>query len=226
MANSFSNNEQNDIRFNSNNTIISSNTVWTVDEGSGSIGKTIILNGYSNCHTDILSPLASSRVDYLKIVANIDSNNKTLSTDDSHYISVSCYIEYEQNDNNDHINNNMEIFYPKFIFEDTVSSGILDNSSVIELSGKIIKSINIIINNDSSDTIIIKDIQIYYILSYVDTDQLSNAFSNEEYVSDLVNSYLNGVSNGIYDVIIPLVNQLPDINSVPDGFICRVSSIT
>ena len=54
------------------------------------------------------------------------------------------------------------------------------------------------------------------------------------FVSETTNMSPESIGNGLSEyynnggqttLVIPLVNELPDINSVPDGYICRLSTI-
>lgn len=82
----------------------------------------------------------------------------------------------------------------------------------IDTEGMYVKTIKCIIRNNSSE-----------ITARLNSLGVYNSIYNPNGVVNALNEYNNG--NGI-PLVIPLVDVLPDINDVPDGYICRLRSIT
>lgn len=225
MGVSFNNNiNEKAINF-SSDSLLSNISNWIISSGTGQISDTIILNSMSSCTLELNSPLEMQQVKYLKILADITCEDTSISTDNEHYLSVCCNIRLKDTNNN--ISDTVELFYPKFSFEELRDENIISNYSIIATDDKIIESIQITIYNNYTDLAVsITNTGLYYSLSPVDGNYLNDYLNSEQYLDSLFSDYVSGLESGKYQLVIPLVNELPDINSVPDGFICRVRNIT
>lgn len=104
--------------------------------------------------------LINKKCEYLKVLANISVDDDSITTDDFHPVAVLFEIKYEDDDGNHSLIH--EHFYPKYQHE--VSNK--DTYTIIELKNKKIVDINVeVINNeDYTDSVIIDKIQIFYSL--------------------------------------------------------------
>lgn len=220
MADSFSNSvKSSTIDFNAK-TLLDNNSDWTISKGTGTLGSTITLNGNSACTITLGSNTLKRKVRYLKILANITCSDKTLSTDNEHNLAVSYIIT---------LNSNKvvsEVFYPKFDFENLYIDKIVDDFSVIGINDEIIKNMDITIYNYYDIPIQIKQTGLYYCSAPTTPEavnvQITQQIYDESYMQDVFNNWLASVEKGENPLVIPLRSSLPNINSVPDGFICRI----
>lgn len=81
----------------------------------------------------------------------------------------------------------------------------------IETDGRYIKTLKCVIRNNNQNTARLNKLGIY------------NSIYNPNGVVGAINEYTGGVG---FNLTIPLVQTLPDISEVPDGYICRLASIT
>lgn len=79
----------------------------------------------------------------------------------------------------------------------------------IETEGRYIKTLKCVIRNNNKTTARLNKLGIY------------NSIYNPKEVVDAINEYTDGIN-----LVIPLVQTLPDITEVPDGYICRLASIS
>lgn len=215
MANSFSNQVKSSAIQFSKDSLISNTSDWRINTGTGTLGETITLDANSSCTLDLISPLKSSQVKYMKILATVDCNDKSISTISEHNLSICYTITFNDN------KNIVETFYPSFNFEQLYIENIINNFSIIDTNDTIIDSINITIYNYYDIQIKIEETALYYNLSPVDTTYLES----KEYTDKLFEQIKDGFEFGNIDLTIPLVYSLPPIDSVPDGAIFRLASI-
>lgn len=82
----------------------------------------------------------------------------------------------------------------------------------IETEGRYIKTLKCVIrNNNSNNTARLNKLGVY------------NSIYNPNGVVGAINEYTGGTG---FNLVIPLVQTLPPIESVPDGYICRLASIS
>ena len=145
--------------------------------------------------------------EYIKLVCGLDIEDETLTTD---FYGAVC-IDYIINcrDDKGHNKKSVDGFYPKYKHENNNGS----DSTIIASPGKI-ESIEVNITNNEDISVNISDFKVF-------VSETTN-MSPESIGNGLSEYYNNG---GQTTLVIPLVNELPDINSVPDGYICRLSTI-
>lgn len=104
--------------------------------------------------------LINKKCEYLKVLANISVDDDSITTDDFHPVVVLFEIKYEDDDGNHSLIH--EHFYPKYQHEVLNK----DTYTIIELKNKKLVDINVeVINNeDYTDSVIIDKIQIFYSL--------------------------------------------------------------
>lgn len=142
----------------------------------------------------------NKKCEYIKLVCGLTSEDKKLTTDYYNAVCIDCTIHYfDENNNRKSI---VDSFYPRYKHE----NNNLDDFTIIS-SPTNIDYIDIeIINNENVD-IDITELKVYI----------------SEDIGDELNDYYN--NGGQTVLVIPLVQTLPDVDSVPDGYICRLASI-
>lgn len=145
--------------------------------------------------------------EYIKLVCGLDIEDETLTTDFYGAVCIDYIINYR--DDKGHNKKSVDGFYPKYKHENNNGS----DSTIIASPGKI-ESIEINITNNEDISVNISDFKVF-------VSETTN-MSPESIGNGLSEYYNNG---GQTTLVIPLVNELPDINSVPDGYICRLSTI-
>ena len=208
--------KESNISFN-NNSLISNNDEWEVDRGSVTLGDVITMGEHSKCSTTVKNIRNKNlKCTYLKLLAHVTCDDESLSTETTHNVSVCYTIEYEVDKKVQRI---VDCFYPKYDFEDDY----INDYSIIDVPCGYIKSINVSIINNEDVEVDITNTGLFYCMA-VTEETMSVTINNiyqelPEMVEDIIQE--SGVSN----LIIPLVDTLPNINSVPDGYICRLSSM-
>jgi hypothetical protein len=102
-------------------------------------------------------------------------------------------------------------FYPKYKHENNNQS----DSTIISAPG-LIKYIELNVTNNEDISVSVSDFEVYMAANVAEV-------TPDDVGEKLTEYYNNG---GQTTLVIPLVDELPDIRSVPDGYICRLSSIT
>lgn len=146
--------------------------------------------------------------DYLKLVCGLTSADITLTTDSYAAVCVDYTIHYIDNDNNIRILT--DSFYPKYKHENKGES----DSTIISAPGTI-ENIDINVTNNEDISVAVSDFQVYAAIQVAEV-------TPEDVGTNLTKYYNNG---GQTTLVIPLVQTLPNVDSVPDGYICRLASI-
>lgn len=221
--------KESNISFNGNS-LISNGSTWSIDRGSVNIGSIIEMGSHSKCSTNIENIRSKNlKCTYLKLLAHITCSDETLSTETTHNVTVCYTIEYE-NDNG--IQRIVDCFYPKYDFEDDY----INDYSIIAVPCGYIRSLSVSIINNEDVEVDITNTGLYYCMAV--TEETMNTTIINQFDTDLkyeipsiVEDYLNdyfgggGGDDGTINLVIPLVQALPNINSVPDGYICRLASM-
>lgn len=226
MANAFSDKITKDKISFGKKSYINNSSNWDTTSGTVLYGSDIEMSPNSRCKTS--KSFNDVKVDYLKFQVRLDSNDHSLTTDNGHAVTGLCTVTYIDEDNIVHTK--QEHFYPKYIFEDTYK----DDYVILQLGNdKKLRNLKVELINKEDATIKVKKTNMY--LSRVVDEETFDNFSNEElenedYVNNLAdalanNEDFNDYIEGKCKLVIPLVNSLPDPSEVPDGFICRLSSM-
>ena len=223
MANAFSGKiTAGDISFGSSH--ISTNSNWITDKGSVTKGNQIVMGADSKCHLHV--SFDNEKVNYIKLQLKLTSDDTSLSTDNFHAVSGLCDIITQDNDNR--VYTKHSAFYPKYIFEDSYT----DDFTIIQLNTNArLKTVNITLINKEDVTVKFLIAGLY--LNKVVDEETFDEFSSSElekaaYMDKLVDSLTSNEDFNDYldgKLVIPLVDELPDIDDVPDGYICRLSTM-
>lgn len=162
----------------------------------------------ANSHNDLHNHVVDMDCEYLKLVCGLTSSDTSLTTDSYAAVCVDYSIYYKDDDNNQKILT--DSFYPKYKHENNGES----DSTIISAPGNI-EFISIDVTNNEDISVSISDFKVYAAITIAEV-------TPEEVGEKLSQYYDNG---GQTTLVIPLVQVLPDINSVPDGYICRLASI-
>ena len=186
---------------------------WYTEFGEVTYGDNIKIgsNGQCSVYTDDISS-RSLECNYLKLIGHVTCEDQTLSTDFAHMVSIIVFVEYI--DNGKVIKSSYQ-YFPKYDFEENY----IDDYLIIKIPNKIIKRVSVTVMNREAIEIELTDIALYY-----------SRVINENYVketarSEAVSSVQDAFNDGTMDLVIPLVQVLPDINTVPDGYICRLATL-
>lgn len=194
------------------NSLISLESPWSYSSGTRLPGP-LILN--PNITASLTINNVNKKVTYFKILANITSDDTSLSSQSSKNVAVIYKIEYTDSN----IADTTDIFYPNFDFEEDC-----ENYTIIELSGDTIKKITIQIINSEDTQISVTDVGLYYI-TQVTSDNFNDVLG-DNYQADptemnsIIADYI--AQHGIGDIIIPTVSSLPNPYTKPDGYICKL----
>lgn len=147
--------------------------------------------------------------EYLKLVCGLTTSDTTLTTDSYGAVCVDYEISYKDNDNN--VKRLVDSFYPKYKHE---NNGQVD-STIISAPG-MITAIRITVTNNEDISVNVSDFKVYMAANVAEV-------TPDDVGEKLTEYYNNG---GQTSLVIPLVQTLPAISSVPDGYICRLASIS
>lgn len=216
MAKGFSDTtNDNDITFD-NYSYLSNNSNWTTIDGNITYGETIVMDADSS----MINKLQFNKIkcNYIKLQIHLSADDKSLSTDNYH----SVYGIFEIDFTNKKGEKAKKIFeyYPKYEFEDTY----IDDYTTIKIDDSAsIDSISVTIGNSESVPINITETGLY-ISKVVDEAAIKDAIKTDEdirnTIDDIISDYIS-----TSDLIIPLINDISEMNSKPDGAIARCSWI-
>lgn len=224
MANAFSDKITKDSISFGQESYINNNSQWQTKSGSVNYGNDITMGANSRCVTN--KSFNNEKVDYLKFKVRLDADDHTLTTDNGHAVTGLCTITYLDEDNN--VKTKQEHFYPKYIFEDTYK----DDYVILQLGNdKRLQNLKVELINKENVPIKVKSTNMQ--LSRVVDEETFDDFATEslgnlDYVDTMVDALIdNDKFNDYIDnrLIIPLVDELPDVDDVPDGYICRLSTM-
>lgn len=146
--------------------------------------------------------------EYFKIVCGLSCDDTTISSQDHASVGIEFTILYKDNDTNNY-KNLVDSYFPKYFHETNDEY----DSAIIGAPGKV-KMLVISAFNNEDEPVDIDLLQVYVALK---------ADVTPESVGENLSEYYN--NGGQTTLVIPLVQELPDINSVPDGYICRLATI-
>lgn len=207
MSVSVSNNiKENSINF-SRDSLLSNTSGWEVIRGEVTINEQLVMEAGSACRLVVNGN--NMKCNYFKLLGHLTSKDNSLSTDNFNKVSMVYRIKYIDNEENEKVIT--DIFYPKYDFE-------INNKgdyTIISVPQTPITSIEITIYNS-------EDVEV----SFVETGLFISKLVDAEDVGNIaIDAVQDALYNNLMDLVIPLIDSLPDINDVPDGAIFRCSWI-
>ena len=198
--------KENSINF-SRDSLFSNTSGWEVVRGDVTLGEHIVMGAGSACRLSV--SLDNIKCQYFKLVGHLTSEDTSLSTDNFAKVSIVYKIKYLDNENNEKLVT--KIFYPKYDFE-LNGKGYY---TIVSVPQTPIQSIDITIYNSEAVEV-----------SFVETGLYISKLIDAEDVGNIaVEAVKDALYNNLMDLVIPLIDSLPDINDVPDGAIFRCSWI-
>lgn len=187
--------------------------------GGGSVsGGVLTLPAHSNCEFSLTGPVTSKDIQYMKLKCNIIRSDSDEQFTDYNYNNIIQVIgSGKYNNYNIYINESL-----MFKFEDEQN---FSNEIIFEVNRCIINTLSVKVRNNSDESISIDKFVLDYNYNQVDEGNV-NDYINEWADSNFDNNVTGYMENPEHILVIPLVTELPDINDVPDGYICRLASQT
>ena len=216
MAKAFSDNITTDDMSFGSNSYISNNDNWTTNKGNITYGNIITMGTDSRC--SISKNVDNQKINYMKFSVKLDSDDHSLTTDNGHAVTGICRATYKDENGNTKVK--QWNFYPKYVFEDDYR----DDNVIIQLgNNQRLQKVDVELIN--KENVQVKILKTGLNVSRVVDEDTFKEFSNEtlespEYIDNLTNAL-----DGKMDLVIPLVDTLPDPSEVPDGYICRLSTM-
>lgn len=177
---------------------------WVVTEGMATFGDVITLGAGAEVRLKLNYNKNQNIVSqYIKMICTASSADKTLSTIETHNVSMTMLLKQVDNDYNTYTT--VYTYYPTYDHE----THYKDNYSISDISTDEIVGIEIIINNNENIDIQLSDIALF--MSIV---------MNEKRVQEIIEKHLYENIN----LIVPLLEERPDDNdeTIRDGAIFRV----
>lgn len=187
--------------------------------GGGSVtGGVLTLPAHSSCEFSLTGPVTSKDIQYMKLKCNIIRSDSDEQFTDYNYNNIIQVIGSGRY-NNDNIYINESLMF-KFDDEQNFS-----NETIFEVNRCIINTLSVKVRNNSDESISIDKFVLDYNYNQVDEGNV-NDYINEWALDNFNNNVDGYMENPEHLLVIPLVQELPDINDVPDGYICRLASQT
>lgn len=172
-----------------------------IDESTG-------INIQANSHVTVGTYNVNKDCEYFKIVCGLTSNDTTLTSAGFGSVCIEFIIAYNDSETGS-LKTITDTYFPKYKHENNDE----DDSTIISAPGKI-KFIVIKAYNNESVVVTIELLKVFIAVK---------ADVTPETVGENLSEYYN--NGGQTTLVIPLVDELPDVNSVPDGYICRLSTM-
>lgn len=181
--------------------------------GGGTIsGGVLTLQANESATFNLSGSLSRKEVNYLKMKINSSSNNANTDYQYQNIIKVEGYG----------VNNNTQSNINQYLFFKFDNEDYYDDELVFSIDNTKLTSFSLTITNKMSSTMTITNWKLQR--NYVEVN--NNNFS--EYASEFMDTkfdeYADNYIEHLTTLIIPLVQELPDINNVPDGYICRLAT--
>lgn len=143
--------------------------------------------------------------EYLRFRCGVTVSDTTLSSNGFGAVCVNYEIHYKDSEGNNQVI--LDGFYPKYKHENNNKS----DQTIVNAPG-LIDYVEIELINNEDIQVNISDFLVFY-AEPIDGDT----------IVDLLNDYTD--NGGTFNLVIPLVETLPDPADVPDGYICRLASL-
>lgn len=177
---------------------------WVVTKGKATFGDVITLGVGAEVKL-VLNYTRNNNVvgQYIKMVCNASSTDKSLSTVEAHNLSMNLILKQVDNDYKNYYS--VYTFYPTYDHE----THFKDNYTVSDISTDEIISIEIKLTNNENVEVQLSNIGLFI-----------SIIMNEKNVQEIIEKYLYENVN----LIIPLLEERPEDNddSIRDGAIFRV----
>ena len=212
MAKAFSDNITTDDMSFGSNSYISNNDNWTTNKGNITYGNIITMGTDSRC--SISKDVDNQKINYMKFSVKLDSDDHSLTTDNGHAVTGICRATYTDEDGNTKIK--QWNFYPKYIFEDDYR----DDNIIIQLgNNQRLQKVDVeLINKENVPVKILKTG--LNVSKVIDEDTIKTDPDIRETIDDIISDYIS-----TSDLVIPLINDISEMNNKPDGAIARCSWI-
>lgn len=150
----------------------------------------------------------NKKITYAKFTCKISVIDLDISSLSFSAIGINYKIRYLDQNN---IQKSMYYcYYPKYAHEINNEADF----TVVKFPAINVLGIEISIINNENTTVTISDFGIFYTHDF-------DIMDDPEAISEAIQEIIDTTGNTGFDLVIPLVASLPDINSVPDGYICR-----
>ena len=182
--------------------------------GGGTIsGGVLTLQANESATFNLSGSLSGKEVNYLKMKITSSSNNANTDYQYQNIIKVA----------GSGVNNNTQSNINQYLFFKFNNEDYYDDELVFSIDNTKLTSFSLTITNKMSSTMTITNWKLQRNYVEVNSDNFS------EYASDYMDMKFddyadNYMENPEHILVIPLVQELPDINSVPDGYICRLAT--
>lgn len=195
---------------------ISNSSNWSTTKGNITYGDTITMGSDSRCVVN--RSFDNQKINYMKFKVKLDADDHSLTTDNGHAVTGLCTATYA--DDKGQTQTKQFHFYPKYVFEDDYR----DDNVIIQLgNNQYLKNVKVELIN--KEEVPVKILETGLNVSRVVDEETFDDFSMEELENVEYMENLAEALGGYMDLVIPLVDELPDINDVPDGYICRLSTM-
>lgn len=146
------------------------------------------------------------KCDYLKLLVNISTSDTELTTDDYKTVTAVYKIKYIDDEETNTTKEITECFSPKYQHE--VNNK--DTYVIIELPAKKIVNINVTIySNEETDNVTVEKLRLFY-------SRLMDEEETKETTKETIKE------SGF---IIPILDEIPDASSVPNGYVFILRSL-
>lgn len=181
--------------------------------GGGTIsGGVLTLQANESATFNLSGSLSGKEVNYLKMKITSRCNNANTDYQYKNIIKVA----------GSGVNNNTQSNINQYLFFKFDNEDYYDDELVFSIDNTKLTSFSLTITNKMSSTMTVTNWKLQR--NYVEV----NSDNFDEYANDYMNNnfdnYADDYMEHLTTLIIPLVQTLPDINDVPDGYICRLAT--
>jgi hypothetical protein len=161
----------------------------------------------------------NEKINYMKFKVKLDADDHTLTTDNGHAVTGLCTATYA--DDKGQVQTKQWNFYPKYVFEDDYT----DDNVIIQLGN------NQYLRNVKVELINKEDVPVKILETGLNTSRVVDEETFKDFAEQLLEypEYVAALAEALSayptELVIPLVDELPDIDEVPDGYICRLSTM-
>lgn len=196
---------------------ISNSSDWQTKKGNINYGNTITMGSDSRC--SVSRSFNNEKINYMKFKVKLDADDHTLTTDNGHAVTGLCTATYADEKGN--TQTKQWNFYPKYVFEDDYT----DDNVIIQLGN------NQYLRNVKVELINKEDVPVKILETGLNTSRVVDEETFKDFAEQLLEypEYVAALADALSayptELVIPLVDELPDISEVPDGYICRLSTM-
>ena len=195
--------------------------IYTVDKGTVSRSDgVLVLGAESRCTFNKSFGDKGIEASKLKVQCSIDKTGVVSRYNDN--IAVKLRIQYYEREykNNDYVYKDSKWQTIELIPYDTNEAKGNYKEDIIDTEEKYIKQMKIIVrNNGTSDGVKLTKLNIFNTVT-IDKDAIKTDPDIRDIIDDIISDYIS-----TSDLVIPLINDISEMNSKPDGAIARCSWI-